>query len=95
MGFYQGSACNWNLKYQIPDQVPIFFTTKLAMMLIHQGAGEMFFNKHIGVIAETKDKYIAFNVKINVNLSKVTNEDGKEVCKNIEVRFIDSCTFMA
>ena len=54
------------------------------------------FNKnYIGVIAENKEKYISFNVKINVKLAGVTNEDGKEVHKNIQLRFIDSFRFMA
>ena len=40
-------------------------------------------------------KYISFNVKINVRLAEVSNKDGKEVHKNIQLRFIDSCRFMA
>ena len=47
----------------------------------------------IGIIAENKEKYI--NVKINVKLAGVRNEEGKEICKNIQLRFIDSCRFMA
>ena len=54
------------------------------------------FNKNdIGVIAENKENYISFNVKINVKLARASNKDGTEVCKNIQLRFIDSCTFMA
>ena len=54
------------------------------------------FNKNdIGVIAENKEKYISFNVKINVKLAGTRNEDGKEVHKNIQLRFIDSFRFMA
>ena len=54
------------------------------------------FNKNdTGVIAENKDKYISFNVKINVKLAEVSHKDGTEVCKNIQLRFIDSCRFMA
>ena len=54
------------------------------------------FNKNdIGVIAENKEKYISFNVKINVKLAGVKYKDGTEVCKNIQLRFIDSCRFMA
>ena len=54
------------------------------------------FNKNdIGVIAENKEKYISFNVKINLKLAGVRNEDGTEACKNIHLRFIDSCRFMA
>ena len=54
------------------------------------------FNKNdIGVIAENKEKYISFNVKINVKLAGVKYKDGTEVCKNIQLRFIDSSRFMA
>ena len=54
------------------------------------------FNKNdIGVIAENKEKYISFNVKINVKLSGVKNKDRTEAHKNIQLRFIDSCKFMA
>ena len=54
------------------------------------------FNKNdVEVIAENKEKYISFNFKINVKLAGVRNEDGTEVCKNIQLRFIDSCRFMA
>ena len=49
----------------------------------------------IGAIAENKEKYIGFNVNINFKLSGVTNEDGKEVYKNIQLRFIHSCRFVA
>ena len=49
------------------------------------------FNKNdIGVIAEKKEKYISFNVKINVKLAGVKYKDGTEVCKNIQLRFKDS-----
>ena len=54
------------------------------------------FNKNDpGVIAENKEKCISFNVKINVKLAEGSNKDGTEVCKNIQLRFIDSCRFMA
>ena len=35
-----------------------------------------------------------YHVKINVKLAGMKNEDGKEICKNIQLRFIDSCRFM-
>ena len=57
--------------------------------------GKMFNENGIRVIAENKKKYISFNVKINVKLAGVSNEDRKEVRKNIKLRFIDSCRFMA
>ena len=54
------------------------------------------FNKNdIEVIAENKEKYISLNVKINFKLARVNNKDGTEVRKNIQLRFIDSCGFMA
>ena len=54
------------------------------------------FNKNdIGVIAENKKKYISFNVRINVKLAGVKYKDGRQVCKNIQRRFIDSSRFMA
>ena len=54
------------------------------------------FNKNdIGVIAENKEKYISFNIKINVKLAGIKHKDGTEVCKNIQLRFIDSYRFMA
>ena len=49
----------------------------------------------IGVIAENKEKYISFNVNFNVKLAVLRNEDGKEICNYIQLRFIDSCRFMA
>ena len=56
----------------------------------------MRFNKNsIGLIAENKEKCISFNVKIKVKLAGVRDEDGKEVCENIQLRFIDSCRFKA
>ena len=53
------------------------------------------FNKNIGVNAENKEKYISFNVKINLKLAGVKYENGTEVHKNIQLRLIDSCRFMA
>ena len=47
-----------------------------------------------GVNAENKEKDISFNVKINVSLSGVTKRGGKEVRKNIQLRFIESCKFI-
>ena len=41
------------------------------------------------------EKYISFNVKINVKLAEVSNKYSKEVRENIQLRFIDSCGFVA
>ena len=57
--------------------------------------GKKFNKSDIGVIAENKEKYISFNVKINVKLAGVKNKDRTEAHKNIQLRFIDSCRFMA
>ena len=40
-------------------------------------------------------KHISFNVKVNIKLAVVKYKDGTQVCKNIQLRFIDSCRFMA
>ena len=57
--------------------------------------GRKFNKDDIEVIGENKEKYISFNVKINVKLVGVKDKDGKEVYKNIQLRFIDSFRFMA
>ena len=51
--------------------------------------GKKFSKNDTGVIAENKEKYISFNVKINVKVAAVSNKDGKEIRKNIQLRFID------
>ena len=53
------------------------------------------FNKNIGINAENKEKYISFNVKINLKLAGVKYKNGTEVHKNIQLRLIDSCRFVA
>ena len=45
-------------------------------------------------VERRKEKYISFNVKINVKLAGVS-KDATEVCKNVQLRLIDSCRFMA
>ena len=95
---YRGAAHNnCNLKYRIPDHIPIVFhnLSGYDAHLFIKELGKKFNKDDIGVIAENKEKYISFNVKINVRLAGVGNKDGKEVCKNIQLRFIDSCRFMA
>ena len=44
------------------------------------------FNKNIGIDAENKEKYISFNVKINLKLAGVKYKNGTEVHKNIQLR---------
>ena len=57
--------------------------------------GKRFDKNDVEVIAENKEKYISFNVKINVKSAGVKDKDGKEVYKNIQLRFKDSIRFMA
>ena len=51
-----------------------------AHLLIKE-LGKRFNKNNIGVIAESKDKYVNFNVKINVKLAGVRDKDGKECVK--------------
>ena len=63
--------------------------------MFYKELGKRFNKNDIGVIAESKEKYNSFNVKVNVKLAWVSNRAGKEVRKNIQLRFIDSCRFVA
>ena len=79
---YQGAAHNnCNLKYRIPDYIPIVFhnLSGYDAHLFIKELGRRFNKNDIGVIAENREKYIRFNVKMNVNLAEVENKDGKEV----------------
>ena len=97
MGEYRGAAHNnCNLKYKIPDHIPIVFhnLSGYDAHLFIKELGRKFNKNDIGAIAENKEKYISFNVKINVKLAGVRN-NGKELHKNIKLSFIDSFRFMA
>ena len=97
-GLYRGAAHNnCNLKYQIPEYIPILFhnLSGYEAHLLIKELGRRFNKNDIGVIAENKEKYISFNVKINVKLAGVKYKDGTEACKNIQLRFINSFRFMA
>ena len=97
-GLYQGAAHNnCNLKYRIPDHTPIVFHNLRGYdgHLFINELGRRFNKNDIGIITENKEKYISCNVKINVKLAVVKYKDGTEVCKHIQLRFIDSFRFMA
>ena len=97
-GFFRGAAHNnCNLKHRIPDHIPIVFhnLNGYDAHLFIKELGKRFNKNDIGVNAENEEKYIRFNVKINVKLAGVSNKDGTGVCRNIQLRFIDSCRFMA
>ena len=96
-GLYRGAAHkNCNLKYRIPDHILIVFynLSSYDAHLFIKELGRRFNKNDIGVIAENKEKYISFNVKINVKLAAVRDKNGKEVHKNIQLRFIDTFRFM-
>ena len=97
-GLYRGAAHNnCNLKYRIPEHIPIVFHNLSgfdAHLFINE-QGRTFNKNDIGVTADSKEKYISFNVEINVKLAEVKYKDGTEVCKNIQLKFTDSCTLMA
>ena len=97
-GLYRGAAHNnCNLKYRIPDFVPIAFhnLSGYDAHLFIKELGKRFNKDDIGVIAENKEKYISFNVSIPVKLAGVTDKNGNAVVKKVKLRFIDSCRFMA
>ena len=75
---------NCNLKYRIPDHIPIVFhnLSGYDAHLFIKELGKRFKND-IGIISENKEIYISFVVKINTRLTGVRDEDGKEVHKNI------------
>ena len=62
----------------------------MAYQLFINELGKKFNKDDIGVIAENKENYISFNVKINIQLARVITKDDKEVRKNIHLGFLAS-----
>ena len=93
---YRGAANNnCNLKYKIPKHIPIVFHNLSGYVCItssYDNSERSSRAKDIGVIAENKEKYISFNVKIWIDFQLEMN--GKPVTKKIKLRFIDSFRFM-
>ena len=88
IGLYRGAAHNnCELKYRIPDYIPIVFhnLSGYDAHLFIKELGRRFNKNDIGVIAENKDKYISFNVKINVKLLEVKYKDGTQVHGNVQL----------
>ena len=78
-GSYRGAAHNnCNLKDRIPDHIPIVFHSLggYDAHLFIKELGKKFNRDDIEVIAENKEKYISFNVKINVKLAGVCNRSA-------------------
>lgn len=88
-GLFRGAAQkDCNLKYPVPDHIPTGFHNLIGCdchLFIKDNMNKDKCNKgNIGV----KDKYISFDVNINnVKLTRMSNKDGKEVRKNIQLSF--------
>ena len=52
-------------------------------------------NSEISLTGIMLENYITFNVNRHVEVAGLTNKDGKEACKNIQLRFIGTCRFIA
>ena len=76
-GLYRGAAHNnCNIKYKIPNYIPIVFhnLSGYDAHLFIRELGKRFNTQNIGCIAENKEKYISFSVKIPVKLYKCRGE---------------------
>ena len=81
---YRGAVHNnCNLKYRIPEHILIVFhnLSGYDAHLFIKELGKRFNKNDVGVIAENKEKYISFKVRINVKLARVSNKDGTECAK--------------
>ena len=95
-GKYRGPSHRiCNLRYKIPSHIPIVFhnISGYDAHLFIRELGKKFDKGKIGVIAEIMEKYISFNV--NVEVDKYVDDRGKIKEKKIQLRFINSFRFMA
>ena len=90
---YWSAAQNCNFKCKIPNYI-LIGCLNLSGYILTGKLDAKLKTKDIGVTEKTNERYISFNVKINVELVRVTNKDHKEIRKNIQLRFIDSCKFI-
>ena len=68
-GLYRGAAHNnWNIKYEIPNHIPniLHNLSGYDAHLFIKELGKRFTKKDYRVLTENKEKYISFNVEINV-----------------------------
>ena len=87
-GLYRGAAHNdCNLKNKIPGHISIVFynLSGYDAHLFIKELGRRFNKNNFGVIAENRENYISFNVKINVKLAGLSNENNIDLCKNIQL----------
>ena len=97
-GCYRGHAhMKCNLRYKIPPYIPIVFhnlsgydTYLFIEELASSTDGSI---GHMGVIAKSKEDYISFSIKVEVD--KYIDKKGIEKSKEIELIFIDSFKFMS
>ena len=84
-----------NLRYKILSYTPFVFhdLSRYDAHLFIRELGKKFDTGKIGVIAESKEKYISFNVDVVVD--RYEDELGKIKERKIQLRFIDSVRFMA
>ena len=77
--FYREAAHNnGNMKYWIAGYILnlLHNLTGYDAHLFIKELERRFKRKNIGIIAENKEKYISFNVKVKIKLAGVRNEDG-------------------
>ena len=82
--YWEAAHSDFKLKYPIPEFIPF----------VYQGISKEVYRDDAIVFSENQEKYINFNVKINVKLTGVTNKKSKEGRNNINLRFIDRFRFM-
>ena len=79
---YRGATHNnCNLKYRAPDYIPIVFhnLSGYDAHLFIKELGRRCNKNDIGVIAKNKEKYVSFNVKINVKLAGIKYKNGNQI----------------
>ena len=93
-GRYRGAAHNsCNLNYRKPNFTPITFH-KLSGYDSHLFIKELGFSEgNIDCIPNNEEKYISFTKRIQVG--SYTNKKGEIKPLHHQIRFIDSCKFMA
>ena len=90
-GYYRGPAHSMcNLRYKVPSFIPVVFHN-LSGYDAHMFITELakYSINDMNVIAKSKENYISFSAHVPV----LEYGDGK--VKMIELRFTDSCMFMA
>ena len=98
IGEYRGAAHSiCNLKYITPKKVPIIFHngSKYDDHFITKQLPEEF-KKQFSCLRENTEKYIAFIVPIEKEVTRIDKNEG-EITENISyiLQFIDSARFMA